>query len=103
MTDDYIVQQVCDLPADRQIVAPLHTMKAYEGVEVYLHSFWPWHYGRCGQLEAPAALLQGKQPRYQFSRRDGGPQIQSGYFGEQENPCPCQELHLKSLAVQLVV
>jgi hypothetical protein len=32
-----------------------------------------------------------------------GPQIQSGYFGEQENPCPCQELHLKSLAVQLIV
>jgi hypothetical protein len=29
-----IVQQVCDLPADRQNVAPVHTMKAYEEVEV---------------------------------------------------------------------
>jgi len=39
MMDDYIVQQACDLPADRQNVAPVHTMKACEGMEVYLHSF----------------------------------------------------------------
>jgi len=39
MMNNYIIQQLCHLPADRQNVAPLHTMKAYEGVEVYLHSF----------------------------------------------------------------
>jgi hypothetical protein len=60
MMYDYTVQIVCDLPADRQNVAPVHTMKACEGVEVYHHSFWPWHQDRCGQLEAPTALLQGK-------------------------------------------
>lgn len=39
MMDDYTVQQVSDLPTDRQNVASVHTMKAYEVTEVYLHSF----------------------------------------------------------------
>jgi len=36
-----------------------------------------------GQLSALAALLQGKVPRYTFSRRLGGPQRRSGWGGDE--------------------
>jgi hypothetical protein len=35
-----------------------------------------------GQLHAPAALPPGKSHRYPFYRRLGGPQSQSGRYGE---------------------
>jgi hypothetical protein len=35
-----------------------------------------------GQLHAPAALPPGKSLRYPFYRRLGGPQSQSGRYGE---------------------
>jgi hypothetical protein len=44
---------------------------------------WPRHWLKvCGQLHAPAALPQGKSPRYSFYKRLGGPQSRSGRYGE---------------------
>jgi hypothetical protein len=37
-----------------------------------------------GQLDAPAALPPGKEPRYPLYRRLGGPQSQSGRCGEEK-------------------
>jgi hypothetical protein len=53
-----------------------------------------------GQLEAPAALTQGKSPRYPFIMRLGGPQSLSGSCGEETNS---SSVRIRSLAVQLVV
>jgi len=41
-----------------------------------------------GQLHAPAALPQGKCPRYPFDRRLGGLQSRSGRGGEEKFPAP---------------
>jgi hypothetical protein len=38
-----------------------------------------------GQLQAPAALTQGKSPWYPLARRLGGPQSRSGRGGEEKN------------------
>jgi hypothetical protein len=38
-----------------------------------------------GQIHAPAALPPGKQLRYPLDRRLGGPQSQSGPYGEEKN------------------
>jgi hypothetical protein len=38
-----------------------------------------------GQLHAPAALPQGKSPRYPLDRRLDGPQNRSGRGGEEKN------------------
>jgi hypothetical protein len=38
-----------------------------------------------GQLHAPAALPQGKSPRYPSDRRLGGSQSRSGRGGEEKN------------------
>jgi hypothetical protein len=36
-----------------------------------------------GQLQAPAALLPGKSPRYPLDKRLGGPRRRSGRRGEE--------------------
>jgi hypothetical protein len=41
-----------------------------------------------GQLHTPAALPQGKSPRYPQDRRLGGPQSLSGRGGEEKNSQP---------------
>jgi hypothetical protein len=41
-----------------------------------------------GQLHAPAALPQGKSPRYLLDRRLGGPQSRSGDGSEEKNSEP---------------
>jgi hypothetical protein len=41
-----------------------------------------------GQLQAPAALPQGKSPWYPLDRRLGGPQSRSGRGGEEKNSQP---------------
>jgi len=41
-----------------------------------------------GQLYAPAALPQGKNPRYPLHRRTGGPQSSSGRGAEEKNSQP---------------
>jgi hypothetical protein len=41
-----------------------------------------------GQLQAPAALPQGKSPRYPLDRKLGGPQSRSGHGGEEKNSDP---------------
>jgi hypothetical protein len=47
---------------------------------------WPRHYMEVsGQLRAPAALPQGKNPWYPSDRRLGGPQSRSGRRGEEKN------------------
>jgi hypothetical protein len=38
-----------------------------------------------GQLHAPVASSQGKNPRYPLDRRLGGPQSRSGRDGEEKN------------------
>jgi hypothetical protein len=37
-----------------------------------------------GQIHAPAILPPGKEPLYPLDRRLGGPQSQSGRFGEEK-------------------
>jgi ribosomal protein S16 len=49
-----------------------------------------------GQLHAPDYLPPGKEPRYQFDRRLGGPQGRSAQRGEEENLDPT-ELKLRPL------
>jgi hypothetical protein len=41
-----------------------------------------------GQLHAPTALPQGKEPLVSMDRRLGGPQSRSGRGGEQKNSQP---------------
>jgi hypothetical protein len=41
-----------------------------------------------GQLQAPAALPQGKGPWYPLYRRPGGPQSHSGHSGDEKFPAP---------------
>jgi hypothetical protein len=41
--------------------------------------------GMSGQLHAPAALPQRKEPRYPLDRGLGGPQSRSGRSGEEKN------------------
>jgi hypothetical protein len=41
-----------------------------------------------GQLHAPAALPQEKNPWYPLNRRMGGPQSRSGRGGEEKNSQP---------------
>jgi hypothetical protein len=41
-----------------------------------------------GQIHAPAALPQGKNPWYPLDRRLGGPQSRSGRDGEEKNSQP---------------
>jgi len=45
-----------------------------------------------GQLQAPAALPQGKSPWYPLNRRLGGTQSRSGHGGEEKNSQPPQEI-----------
>jgi hypothetical protein len=61
-----------------------HSMKAYWGVEVKLHSF---DLGS-GQLYALATFSQGKSPQYPLNRKLGGPQNCSGRGGEEKNSQP---------------
>jgi hypothetical protein len=49
-----------------------------------------------GQLHAPAALPQGKSPRYPLDRRLGGPQSRSGRGGEEKNSQPPQGIELQN-------
>jgi hypothetical protein len=65
----------------KSIVA-VHAIKAYGGVQVYLHPFltlvqdggeWP--------SSRLAHFTVGKEPLYQLKSRLGGPQSQSGHFG----------------------
>jgi hypothetical protein len=41
-----------------------------------------------GQIEAPAALPQGKNPQNPLDRRLSGPQSRSGRGGEEKNSQP---------------
>jgi hypothetical protein len=41
-----------------------------------------------GQFHTPAALPQGKSPRYPLDKRLGGPQGHSGLGGEEKNSQP---------------
>jgi hypothetical protein len=50
-----------------------------------------------GQLHAPAALLLRKEPQYPLDGRLGGPQGQSGCYGEEKNLAPARN---QMLAVQ---
>jgi hypothetical protein len=61
-------------------------MKAYGGVDVYIHIFLTsvlagveWSASRPGPL-----YLRGKSPRYQLDRMLGGPQSRSGKRGEEK-------------------
>jgi hypothetical protein len=47
-------------------------MKAYEEVDVQIHSFLTSALDGRGQLHAPAALSPGKSPWYTLDRRVGG-------------------------------
>jgi len=51
-----------------------------------------------GQLPAPAPLCSGTEPQYPLNKRLGGPQGQSGHFGEQKNLLPLAEI--KSQIIQ---
>jgi hypothetical protein len=54
---------------------------------------WPRHeIGVSGQLHAPAALPQGKSPRYRLDRGLGGPQSRSERGGEEKNSQPPPEI-----------
>jgi hypothetical protein len=57
-----------------------YAIKAYEGVDVYTHTFLL----SAGQLHAPAALPPGKEPRYPLDKRLGGPQSRSGRHREEK-------------------
>jgi hypothetical protein len=65
-------------------------MKMYEGVEIYeLHHSGSRRYMEVsGQIHAPAALPQGKSPRYPLYKRLGGPQSRSGRHGPGLEPRP---------------
>jgi hypothetical protein len=47
-----------------------------------------------GQIHDPAALPQGKRPRYPGGRRMGGTQSRSGHGGEGKNSQPPQGIEL---------
>jgi hypothetical protein len=67
-----------------------HAMKAYWGVEVWLHAFYDLGC-MCRWVVnfAPRPLyLQGKSPWYALNRRLCGPQSQSGRRGEEKNSQP---------------
>jgi hypothetical protein len=72
------------------------------GEWMYRSTFsWPRHYlEMSGQLDAPAALLQAKEPRYPLGRRLGGPQRRSERRGE--NSWPYRDLNCDPLVVQPV-
>jgi hypothetical protein len=53
-----------------------------------------------GQLHAPAALPQGKEPRYPLDRRLGGPQSRSGRNGEEKNSHPRRESNTRTPIAQ---
>jgi hypothetical protein len=60
-------------------------MKAYGGVDVYIHIFLTSALvGDSGQLHAPAALPLGKSPLYLLDWRLGWPQSRSGRDGEEK-------------------
>jgi hypothetical protein len=59
-------------------------MKAYRGVDVYIHLFLTSALVGGGQLHAPAALPPGKAPPVPLDRRLGGPQSRSGRCEEQK-------------------
>jgi hypothetical protein len=65
-------------------------MKAYwgsGGIAPFI--LWPRHQMEVsGQLHAPAALAQGKNPGYPLNTRLGGPQSRSGRGDEEKNSQP---------------
>jgi hypothetical protein len=56
---------------------------------------------RCGQLQFPAALLPGKEHRYQLKRRLHGPQSRSGRYGEKKNLAPAGNVTLAAQPVAI--
>jgi hypothetical protein len=78
-------------------------MKAYWGVELYLHAFfdagtrWRWV---VSFIHLPL-YTQGKNPCYPLYRRLGGPQSRSGRGDEEKNSRPL--LGLEPLIIQPVV
>jgi hypothetical protein len=68
-------------------------MKAYGGMEVYLHAFfdlgtrWRWVFS----FTPPPLYSQGKSPRYPLDKRLGGLQSRSGHCDEQKNSSPRRE------------
>jgi hypothetical protein len=54
---------------------PVHAIKAYSGVEVYLHAFL---------TSRPGHFTRGKEPRCPLNKSLGGSKIQSGRSGEEE-------------------
>jgi len=51
------------------------------------------------QLQASAALPQGKHPRYQITRKEGEPQGWSGRFGDDINLLPLPGIEVRSLVL----
>jgi hypothetical protein len=67
-----------------------HAMKAYWGVEVYLHTFFDLgtRWRRVVSFTPQPLYPQGKSPLYPLDRRLGGPQSRSGRGGEDKNSQP---------------
>jgi hypothetical protein len=65
-------------------------MKAYGGVEVWLHSFFDLgtRWRRVIDLTLLPLYPQGKSPWYPLDRRLGGLQGRSGRCGEEKNSQP---------------
>jgi hypothetical protein len=56
-----------------------------------------------GQLHAPAALPQGKSPRYSLDKRLDGPQSHSGRGGEEKNSQSLPEWNPELLLLLLLL
>jgi hypothetical protein len=75
-----------------------HAMRAYWGVELWLHSFfdfgtrWRW----VVSFTARPLYLQGKSPCYPLDRRLGEPQSRSEHGGEEKISSPCQNSNPRS-------
>jgi len=83
-------------------VVPVHTRKAYGGIEVHIHPFYTsaLHEVRV-QLHALPTIPTRKSPNSPTKRRLDRPQTQSVHF--RDISCRCWELNHKSSVVQPTV
>jgi hypothetical protein len=74
-----------------QLSAPMHAMKASEGVEVLLQSFVISALDDGGQLHTSTALLRRKSPRYQMNLWLNVSQDRTERFRDEKNPLSLAE------------